>query len=164
VHIVPLLRGGGGYSDPDTGLNDTFAATWNGTSWSLQSTVNPDPNDFDSEQFSTVSCSSPKFCVAWAGYGANSAEALAEQWNGSAWQLQTVPSSNAAVNSVSCTSASVCEAVGLGSAYGWDIGLDSADDPGLGRLGWTARRVVHVAEVLRGGGGSRSCVHLHGQP
>ena len=110
----------GGYSDPGTGLNDTFAATWNGTSWSLQSTVNPDPNDFDSEQFNTVSCSSPKFCVAWAGYGANSAEALAEQWNGSSWQLQTVPSSNAAVNSVSCTSASFCEAVGLGSAYGWD--------------------------------------------
>jgi len=35
----------GGYFDEDTGVNDTFAATWNGTSWSLQPTVNPDPND-----------------------------------------------------------------------------------------------------------------------
>jgi hypothetical protein len=108
----------GGYTDPDTGTNDTLAATWNGTSWSLQATVNPNPNDY--EQFTTVSCSAPKFCVAWSGYGANTIQALAEQWNGSSWQLQTVPSSNAAVNSVSCTAANFCEAVGAGSAYGWD--------------------------------------------
>jgi hypothetical protein len=137
----------GGYSDVDTGLNDTFAATWNGTSWSLQSTVNPDPNDFDSEQFNTVSCSSPKFCVAWAGYGANSAEALAEQWNGSSWQLQTVPSTSAAVNSVSCTSANFCEAVGLGSAYSWDGSAwtaqtipDSASSGALQGVSCTSRK------------------------
>ncbi len=111
----------GGYSNPDTGLNDTFAASWNGTSWSLQPTINPDPSDFDNEQFNTVSCTSPKFCVAWASpNGGNSGEALAEQWNGSSWQLQTVPSSNATVYSVSCASANFCEAVGLSSAYGWN--------------------------------------------
>ena len=83
----------GGYFDEDTGTNDTFAATWNGTSWSLQSTVNPDPNDFHFEQFNTVSCSSPTFCVAWAsGNAANPGDTMAEQWNGSSWQLQTVPS------------------------------------------------------------------------
>ncbi len=137
----------GGYSDVDTGLNDTFAARWNGTSWSLQSTVNPDPNDFDSEQFNTVSCSSPKFCVAWAGYGANSAVALAEQWNGSSWQLQTVPSTNAAVNSVSCTAANFCEAVGLGSAYSWNGSAwtaqtipDSAGSGALQGVSCTSRR------------------------
>jgi hypothetical protein len=47
----------GGYLNGDTGLNDTFAATWNGTSWTLQSTVNPDPSNFEFEQFNTVSCS-----------------------------------------------------------------------------------------------------------
>jgi hypothetical protein len=108
----------GGYTDPDTGTNDTLAATWNGTSWSLQPTVNSDSNGY--EQFNTVSCSSPKFCVAWAGYGANVTAALAEQWNGSSWQLQTVPSSEAGVNSVSCTAANFCEAVGNRSAYGWN--------------------------------------------
>lgn len=129
----------GGYSDVDTGLNDTFAATWNGTSWSLQSTVNPDPNDFEFEQFNTVSCSSWTFCVAWAsGNAGNPGETLAEQWNGSSWQMQTVPSSDATVNSVSCTSAKFCEAVGLGSAYIWDGSAWTAqtipDSAGSGNL------------------------------
>jgi hypothetical protein len=111
----------GGYTNTDTGLNDTFAATWNGTAWSAQSTVNPDPNDFQFEQFNTVSCSSPTFCVAWgSGNAGNPGETLAEQWNGSSWQMQTVPSSDATVNSVACTSRNFCEAVGLGSAYIWD--------------------------------------------
>jgi len=113
----------GGYSDDDTGMNDAFAATWNGTSWSLQTAVNPDPDDFDNQQFDTVSCSSPTFCVAWAEAEAGSSGmTMAERWNGSSWQLQTLPSadSDATVSSVSCTSAKFCEAVGLGSAYIWD--------------------------------------------
>ena len=44
---------------------------------------------------------------------------IAEQWNGSLWQMQTVPST-AMVNSVSCASATFCEAVGSGPAYAWD--------------------------------------------
>ena len=113
----------GGYLDEDTGVNDSFAAIWNGTSWSLQSTVNPDPNDFDFQQFNTVSCTSPTFCVAWAGGNAgNSGVTMAEQWNGHSWQTQTVPSSaaTATVNSVSCSSANFCEAVGVDSAFVWD--------------------------------------------
>jgi hypothetical protein len=111
----------GGYANEDTGVNDTFAASWNGTAWSLQSTVNPDPSNFDSEQFNTVSCSSPTFCIAWAGVE-NSGVTMAEQWNGSSWQMQNLPSSDsdATVNSVSCTSANFCEAVGAGSAYIWN--------------------------------------------
>ncbi|HUN34848.1 MAG TPA: hypothetical protein VMU95_22830 [Trebonia sp.] len=108
----------GGYFSTDTGLNDTLAAIWNGTTWTAQSTVNPDPNDFQSEQFNTVSCSSPTFCVAWGG--GNSGETLAEEWNGSSWQMQTVPSTSATVNSVACTSRNFCAAVGLASAYLWD--------------------------------------------
>jgi hypothetical protein len=113
----------GGYLDEDTGVNDSFAASWNGASWSLQSAVNPDPNDFDFQQFNTVSCTSPTFCVAWAGGNAgNSGVTMAEQWNGSSWQAQTVPSSaaTATVSSVSCSSANFCEAVGVDSAFVWD--------------------------------------------
>jgi len=98
----------------------TLAATWNGTSWSLQTTQNPDPNDFDSEQFNTVSCATPTFCEAWADGYAGSGITLAEQWDGSSWQTQTVPSDDATVNSVSCASARFCEAVGSGPAYTWD--------------------------------------------
>lgn len=111
----------GGYANVDTGLNDTFAASWNGTAWNLQTTVNPDPNNFEFEQFNTVSCASPTFCVAWAsGNAGNSGETLAEQWNGSSWQTQNVPSSDATVNSVACDTAKFCEAVGPGAAYGWN--------------------------------------------
>ena len=111
----------GGYSDEDNGTNDTFAAGWNGTSWSLQSTVNPDPNDFQFEQFNAVSCSSPTFCVGWASGNAGSpGDTMVEQWNGSSWALQTAPSTDASVDAVSCTSASFCDAVGPDSAYSWD--------------------------------------------
>lgn len=111
----------GGYSDEDNGTNDTFAASWNGTSWTLQSTVNPDPNDFQFEQFNAVSCSSPTFCVGWAsGNAGNPGDTMVEQWNGSSWALQTAPSTDASVDAVSCTSASFCDAVGPDSAYSWN--------------------------------------------
>ena len=122
VHLGPLLRGGRGYSDDDRAPNDAFAATWNGASWSLQSTVNPDPDDFQFEQFDRSPA--PRRRSAWRrpGNSANPGETMAEQWNGGSWQLQNLPSSDSAatVNSVSCTSAKFCEAVGLGSAYGWN--------------------------------------------
>ena len=108
----------GSYFDNTTGTNVTLAATWNGTSWSLQQT--PNPGGFNFEQFNTVSCASPAFCEAWAsGNAGNPGVTIAEQWNGSAWQLQTVPS-DATVNSVSCASAAFCEAVGSGPAYTWN--------------------------------------------
>jgi hypothetical protein len=129
----------GGYSDVNTGLNVTFAASWNGTSWSLQATQNPDPNNFDFESFNAVSCSSPNFCVAWgSGNAGNPGITLAEQWNGSSWQMQTVPDNSATVNSVSCTSRNFCEAVGVGSAYIWDGSAWTAqtipDSAGSGNL------------------------------
>ena len=114
----------GGYADEDTGVNDTFAASWNGTAWSLQSTVNPDPNDFDSEQFNTVSM---LFADILRRVGLRPRKirgvTMAEQWNGGSWQLQNLPSSDsdATVNSVSCTSAKFCEAVGPpAGAYIWN--------------------------------------------
>ncbi len=65
--------------------------------------------------------SMPTCCVALAsGNAGNSGITLAEQWDGSAWQLQTVPSDDAAVNSVSCASPTFCAAVGSASAYTWD--------------------------------------------
>jgi hypothetical protein len=129
----------GGYFDGTTGLNLTLAAEWNGTSWSLQPSQNPDPNDFFFEQFNTLSCASPTFCEAWAsGNGGNPGPTIAEQWNGSSWQLQTVPT-DATVNSVSCVSAKFCEAAGTGPAYTWNGSAWTAqtipDPAGSGNLG-----------------------------
>jgi hypothetical protein len=111
----------GSYLDTSTGLNETLAASWNGTSWGLQSTPSPNPGGFDFEQFNTVSCASPTFCEAWAGGNAgNPGITVAEQWDGTSWNLQTVPSTATTVNSVSCVSATFCEAVGPDQAFAWD--------------------------------------------
>lgn len=143
----------GGYFDNDTGLNVTLAATWNGTSWSLQTTQNPDPNDFDFESFNAVSCSSPSFCVAWgSGNAGNPGITLAEQWDGSSWQMQTVPSDSATVNSVSCTSPKFCEAVGLGSGYIWDGSAWTAqtipDPAGTSNLGGVSCTSPNFCEAV----------------
>lgn len=111
----------GSYFDlglPDFPENVTLAATWDGTSWTLQST--PNPGGFNFEQFNTVSCASTTFCEAWAsGNNGNPGITLADQWNGTSWQTQNVPT-DASVTSLSCASAKFCEAVGQGPAYGWD--------------------------------------------
>jgi hypothetical protein len=96
---------------------------WNGTAWSLagqgaasQSTV-----------LESVSCSSTTFCMAVGTTLATTAQAdfgagdsLTEEWNGSAWTA--VPSPDASsdtqadandLESVSCTSASFCFALGV---------------------------------------------------
>jgi hypothetical protein len=144
----------GGYYDEDTGVNDSFAASWNGTSWNLQTTVNPDPDNFQFEQFNAVSCSSPTFCVAWAsGTAGNPGPTMAEEWNGSSWQTQTVPSSaaTATVNSVSCTSANFCEAIGDDAAFVWDGSAwaaqtipDPAASGGLQGVSCTSRKLCEA--------------------
>ena len=93
----------------------TLAATWNGTSWHLHHTPNPANASFD--QLNAVSCSSPAFCIAWGT--SNSGPTFAEQWDGTSWRMQTVPP-NVSVRSVSCVSATFCEAVGNGTALAWD--------------------------------------------
>jgi hypothetical protein len=101
--------------DVTDGTQVTLAATWNGTSWSLQQA--PNPGGFGFVQFTTVSCASPAFCEAWGSR--DTGVPLAEQWDGSSWQPQSVPS-DAAMKSVSCASATFCEAVGSGAAYTWN--------------------------------------------
>jgi hypothetical protein len=106
----------GSFVDSDGNIAP-LAAAWNGTSWDLQST----PGLAGTAGFTAVSCTSPSFCEAWGGGNAgNPGPEVAEQWNGTAWQLQTVPSGAAAVNSVSCVSATFCEAAGLGVADNWN--------------------------------------------
>jgi hypothetical protein len=107
----------GSYTDDSDFNTIPLAAVWNGTTWSLQST----PVLANSAGFTAVSCTSPSFCAAWGGGTPNNpAPDIAEQWNGSSWQPQTVPSGAVTVNSMSCTSASFCEAVGTSAAYKWD--------------------------------------------
>lgn len=94
-----------------------LAETWNGTNWSVVST----PNLNEPVNLASVSCvtSSPISCVAVGAVGDDTpsfpAQTLAESWNGSIWSVlstSTSPNQNNLLQSVSCTSATFCMAVG----------------------------------------------------
>lgn len=94
----------------------TLAEAWNGTSWSRQTTPNPE-GEVSFVRLSGVSCPSTESCEAVGSYeGRHGTVSFAEHWNGSAWSLQTTPNlepaSYVALMKISCSSASACTAVG----------------------------------------------------
>ncbi|HEY6426944.1 MAG TPA: hypothetical protein VIX84_06905 [Acidimicrobiales bacterium] len=91
-----------------------YAQQWNGTTWS--DVTLPVPAGASNLEVDQVSCVTTTFCVA-AGHETISSEAspLILQWNGSAFSVVqggSAPSSAATLGSVSCTSVSLCFAVG----------------------------------------------------
>ena len=110
------------------GHNAPLVERWNGSSWSIQPT--PAPSGAQHSTLNGVSCPSRKFCVAVgaASTGINGKVlALVERWNGRRWSIQHTPTPRRArqsfLNSVSCTSAKACIAVGSGPYFGGPIGL-----------------------------------------
>ena len=109
------LRGSRG--DLPGGL--ALAETWNGTSWSVQTT--PRPKGAGTATLSGISCTSATACTA-VGSASNLSTGvsatLAEMWNGTAWSIQSTPNpagTRAQLVGVSCQPATTCIAVG--SAY-----------------------------------------------
>src|SRR6516162_9647824 len=107
----------GSYSNT-SGATVTLAEAWNGTSWKKQRT--PNPVGGNSPALLGVSCTAANFCEAVGGYSTGSPTTgvmLAEVWRGHSWKLQPVPSpagaTSAGLRSVSCVSATFCEAVGF---------------------------------------------------
>ncbi|HEV2450705.1 MAG TPA: hypothetical protein VGS62_02105, partial [Streptosporangiaceae bacterium] len=94
----------------------TLAERWNGTSWTVQST--PSPASAPDSYLVSVSCTAATACTAAGFYvdGSGNHLPLAEAWNGTSWTIQTTPSPSGTTttqfNSVSCSSASSCVAVG----------------------------------------------------
>ncbi len=108
---------------PVTGENPneqrTLAESWNGTSWTVQSS----PNSAQKVNgLAAVSCSAVSACTAVGSAQAESSDlsnadqaSLAERWNGSEWKVQATPGqsrSSYSLADVSCASASICLAVG----------------------------------------------------
>ena len=95
----------------------TLAERWNGTKWAIQ----PPAVTVVSSYLSGVSCTSGRTCTA-AGYSGFVYESysLAERWNGKNWAVQPVLNAVESTRfhlgdrlaDVSCTSASLCTAVG----------------------------------------------------
>jgi hypothetical protein len=111
-----------------------FAEGWDGTSWTVQSTPAPAASDV-SAPLSAVSCEGVDFCEAVGSYGGSGSTVLySEVWDGTAWAVQATPptptgGTDPALDSVSCSGADACEAVGTYTdsggraetlAEGWD--------------------------------------------
>ncbi len=99
------------------GTTDGVDQTFRTAGWTIQSTQNPHGLG-ESDWFSGVSCWSATGCDA-VGSNSNSEDeivGLVERWNGSTWEVQSTPKSTGAqednLESVSCRSASECEATG----------------------------------------------------
>jgi hypothetical protein len=107
-----------GDDENSDGGHFTLAEVWNGATWKIQKT--PNPAGFTYSTLTGVSCTSTASttaCMAVGDYENASGEfTLAELWNGAAWKIQKTPtptgSTGSTLNSVSCTVASSCTAVG----------------------------------------------------
>jgi hypothetical protein len=94
----------------------SFAESWNGKEWKLQTTENP--LGATKVQLLGVSCSATGACAAVGTYTNSASEklSLAERLSGSEWKIQaTLPPPGAKgteLRRVSCTSPSECTAVG----------------------------------------------------
>jgi large repetitive protein len=98
--------------------SQTLTEQWNGTTWSILPSPNTDPTV--NNELTGVSCPSSSACTA-VGVAINSgieAQALIEQWNGTAWSMVSSPNpapkldSYNQLSAVSCPSLSACTAVG----------------------------------------------------
>jgi hypothetical protein len=106
----------GNYAN-SSGASELLAERWNGTEWKIQAV--PNPNSKAYVELNGVSCVSSTSCeaVGTAVTGVLESTNIAEIWNGTEWKIQTTPNPETEDGflSVSCTSASACTAVGLGS-------------------------------------------------
>lgn len=105
-----------GYYYNTSGVYFPLAEAWNGTSWTIHTTVKP--SGASEPELEGVSCTSASACTAAGGYQVISTgnyRTFAERWNGTAWTIQTTTNPGAESNylyGASCTSASACTAVG----------------------------------------------------
>jgi hypothetical protein len=119
---IPINSSNEASAGGDLGGGDVPLGWLRGPSWATQST--PNATTAVSSVLNGVSCPTATDCVA-VGKDTNSSGrgyALAEQWNGTAWTLQSVPNppsakkySAASLSGVSCPTATDCMAVGTAS-------------------------------------------------
>jgi hypothetical protein len=132
-----------GSSNPRTGTDAVpVDETFDGRSW----TVRHPPTVGASTALTGVSCRSADDCtVVGAGvHGPTDSYPVAEHWNGSSWQVQTITGpTDAQLAAVACPSASVCVAVGSAGSEGEPRPLTERWTAGSG---WT----VVPAPSLRG--------------
>ena len=158
-----------GYYDNASHLSQTLAESWDGTSWSVEATVNPGGNY---AVFSSISCPTTGACVA-AGYSANGSteSTLVEDRVGSTWAVVTTASPGAVENylaQVTCSTTTHCIAVGYsadvlgsgrtlvesGQATGSWSAVPSSDPAGfdlrLSGVSWTGPTTCAAVGTMQG--------------
>jgi hypothetical protein len=93
----------------------SLAERWNGTAWSILTTLNPTGNRGTS--LTSVACSSATACTAVGNWfnTSNTEVTLAERWNGTVWSIQTTRNPTTHLSElfgVACSTATACMAVG----------------------------------------------------
>lgn len=123
------------------GLTDAgpLLETWDGGGWSVGAPASPPGGS--GYGLRAVSCTAADACTAVGGYtGAGGfPRTLAERWDGRAWTVQDIPSSQAqnALNDVSCSSATACVAVGEGYPLAFESLIERWDGST-----WTIDQIV----------------------
>ena len=112
-------------SSPGSGtsplVQTTIAEQWNGTSWTIQPTMNQ--TGANDTVLAAVSCPSATSCIAVGWYqpaiassngpsGTGEPIPFSEGWNGSSWESLPTPGVGSMLGGVSCTSPTACTAVG----------------------------------------------------
>jgi hypothetical protein len=97
----------------------TLTEHWDGTTWSIVSS--PNTSTTQSNNLYSVACASASQCWSVGNYldNALNTHPLAEQWDGSAWSIVTLPANNtslSAFNGATCASSSECWVVGYYTA------------------------------------------------
>jgi Dockerin type I domain len=108
-------RAAGYYNVPGAGVAQTLIEHWDGTAWTIESS--PNVSSTQNNAFFGLTCPTASDC--WAvGYNSASGaiQTLIERWDGSSWSItsspNTAPSQQNVLNSVACSSAYDCWAVG----------------------------------------------------
>ncbi|HEY3946436.1 MAG TPA: hypothetical protein VGL78_14510 [Solirubrobacteraceae bacterium] len=100
----------------NAGVDQTLVQRWNGKVWAIKRT--PNPSGANLSVLNAVTCTSRSACTA-VGTSRNGSAVyttLTERWNGTKWSINPSPnpagSQHAELDSVSCTAAGGCIAVG----------------------------------------------------
>jgi hypothetical protein len=112
-----------------SGKNVPLAERWNGTTWSVQEP--PGSTGAKETELDGVSCTSATACQAVGVFRTSSGSfdaPFAESWNGTSWTTQEVPvpvgeTGHVGLLGVSCTSSTVCAAVGSFDESGEEMPL-----------------------------------------
>jgi Neprosin len=136
-----------GFSTPTAGKSAALVELWNGKEWKTQTTATL-PKEDEKSSLESVSCPSSKHCTAVGSVTNKQGIApLIESYNGSSWTLQSAPAPEHSIElhlrSVSCSSSSVCTAVGEYENY-----VEKAERPLVERYNGTSWELQEAASPV----------------